>query len=191
MNVPKDHRATEKIANLESQRLPIEKELKRLRKIAQAKKGDEKARRSAVTFQRNEETFSPTKALFVRFTIRASSGAEPCIDELEIYDSNGNNVALASSGTTPTASGTLKGYPIHKLVHINDGLLGNNHSWISDSSGRGWIQLAFPQPQTIERLVWGRDRTGIVKDRLATDYVIEASLDGKDWEAVASSQDRW
>lgn len=190
MNVPKDHRATEKIANLESQRLPIEKELKRLRKIAQAKKGDEKARRSAVTFQRNEETFSPTKALFVRFTIRASSGAEPCIDELEIYDSNGNNVALASNGTTPTASGALKGYPIHKLVHINDGLLGNNRSWISDSPGRGWIQLAFPQPQTIERLVWGRDRTGIVKDRLATDYVIEVSLDGKDWEAVASSQDR-
>lgn len=189
MNIPKDQRAAEKIATLEAQQSPLEKELKKLRAIAQAKgaSADAKPLRPAVTFQRNEESFSPSKAQFVRFTIKASSGAEPCIDELEIYDTNGKNVALTA---TPTASGTLKGYPIHKLVHINDGRLGNNHSWISDSPGSGWIKLALAQPQTVERAVWARDRTGVVKDRLATDYVIEASLDGKAWKVIASSTDR-
>jgi hypothetical protein len=189
MNIPKDAEAAEKIAKLEAQQSPLEKELKKLRAIAQAKSAtaDVKPLRPAVTFQRNEESFSPSKAQFVRFTIKATSSAEPCIDELEIYDTSGKNVALTA---TPTASGTLKGYPIHKLVHINDGLLGNNHSWISDSPGRGWIKLAFSQPQTIERIVWARDRTGVVKDRLAMDYVIEASLDGKAWNVIASSTDR-
>ena len=189
MRIPKDNEAAEKIAKLESQQARLDKELKKLRAIAQANgaSGEEKPLRPAVTYQRNEENFTPSKAQFVRFTIKASSGAEPCIDELEIYDPSGKNVALTA---TPTASGSLKGYPIHKLVHINDGLLGNSHSWISDSPGSGWIQLAFAQPQMIERLVWARDRTGVVGDRLATAYVIEASLDEKDWKVVASSSDR-
>ena len=90
----------------------------------------------------------------------------------------------------PTASGTLPGHEIHKLEHINDGQVGNSRSWISNTIGKGWVQLAFNQPQKIERIVWGRDREGQFTDRLATDYVIEGSLDGQDWTTLASSKDR-
>ena len=112
------------------------------------------------------------QARLVRFTIRATNTrAEPCIDELEIYDTDGRNVALATSGATATASGTLPGYAIHKLKHINNGHGGNDNSWISSTAGKGWVQITLKEPAKINRIVWGRDRLGRYKDRLATDYV--------------------
>ena len=82
---------------------------------------------------------------------------------------------LRSTGATATASGTLPGYDIHQLEHLNDGRVGNNRSWISSEPGRGWVQLEFAKPERIERIVWGRDREGNFKDRLATAYRIEAA----------------
>src|SRR5207244_4083038 len=40
------------------------------------------------------------------------------------------------------------------------------------------------------RLVWGRDREGKFKDRLAKDYKIDVSTDGTNWQPVAGSWDR-
>ena len=147
-----------------------------------------KALRPPVNFARNEETLSPVEARFIRFTILEASG-EPCIDELEVW-SGERNVALATSGTKAMASGTLPGYEIHKLDHINDGRVGNNRSWISSEAGRGWVQLEFAKPERIERIVWGRDRGGNFKDRLATKYRIEAAVETNAWQLVASSDDR-
>ena len=130
------------------------------------------------------------EATSVRFTILATTGAEPCLDEVEIYDGRGTNVALASAGTRPSASGTLPGYAIHKLAHLNDGRPGNSQSWISDTAGRGWVQLDFPAPKKIQRIVWSRDRDGKFKDRVATDYRIEAALEPGKWTEIASSKDR-
>ena len=149
-----------------------------------------KALRPAVNARLNEETFAPMEATAVRFTILATTASEPCLDELEIFDGNGTNVALASVRTKPSASGTLPGYAIHKLEHINDGLPGNNKSWISDTAGRGWVQLDFPAPKRIQRIVWSRDRNGGFKDRVATDYRIEAALEPGKWTEIASSKDR-
>ncbi len=149
-----------------------------------------KTLRSAVNARLNEETFAPMEAKAVRFTILATTASEPCLDELEIYDSQGTNVALASAGTKPSASGTLPGYAIHKLEHLNDGIPGNNKSWISDASGRGWVQLDFAEPKRIQRIVWSRDRNGGFKDRVATDYRIEAALEPGKWTEIASSKDR-
>jgi len=147
-----------------------------------------KAMRPPVDFVRNEEILSPVEVKFVRFTVLAASG-EPCLDELEVW-SGERNVALATNGTKPTASGTLAGYEIHKLEHINDGRTGNNRSWISSESGQGWVQLEFAKPERIERIVWGRDREGQFKDRLATKYRIEAALATNEWKLVASSDGR-
>ena len=144
--------------------------------------------RAAVNASRNEEVLAPVEAKFVRFTILASSG-EPCLDELEVW-SGTRNVALATNGTKPTASGTLPGYAIHQLAHLNDGKPGNQWSWISSESGRGWVQLEFPRPERIDRIVWGRDRLGQFKDRVAARYVIEAALSTNTWQQVASSEDR-
>jgi len=145
--------------------------------------------RPAVDARRNEEVLEPAVARFVRFTIRACTGAEPCIDELEVW-SGDRNVALASNGAKATASGSLAGYDIHKLEHLNDGRAGNEHSWISNESGRGWVQLEFAKPERIERIVWGRDRDGRFKDRLATDYVIEAASTKDQWKVVGGSAGR-
>ena len=54
--------------------------------------------RPPVNARLNEETFTPVETSSVRFTINASSSSEPCLDELELYDEAGQNVALASKG---------------------------------------------------------------------------------------------
>ena len=147
-----------------------------------------KTLRPAVNAVRNEEVLQAVEAKFVRFTILATTGAEPCIDELEVW-SGDRNVALATNGTKATASGTLAGYEIHKLEHINDGRTGNGRSWISSEAGRGWVQLEFSKPARIDRIVWGRDRDGNFKDRLAANYRIEAATEPDAWKLVASSDD--
>ncbi|MBI1176419.1 DUF1553 domain-containing protein [bacterium] len=148
------------------------------------------AQRPPVNSKLNEERFTATEARAIRFTILATSSAEPCIDELEVFDTNGVNVALASHGSVPTASGTLPGYEIHKLKHLNDGLYGNSHSWISDTSGGGWVAITFPQVEQIDRILWGRDRDEAFKDRVITRYKIEASSDLQSWNQIASSDGR-
>ena len=146
-----------------------------------------KALRPAVNARLNEETFAPVDAVAVKFTINASSGGEPCIDELEVFDAAGKNVAR---GGKPSASGTLPGYAIHKLEHINDGKYGNDWSWISNTSGGGWVQIDLPAKARISRIVWGRSRSGPHGDRVATKYVIEAATEPGKWQTVSSSDDR-
>ncbi len=180
------------VAHLDEQIKALEKKLARFlpKTVAAsaATNNSGKTLRPPVDFARNEEILPPVEAKFVRFTILAASG-EPCLDELEVW-SGERNVALATNGTKPTASGTLAGYEIHKLEHINDGRTGNNRSWISSESGGGWVQLEFAKPERIERIVWGRDRDGNFKDRLATAYRIEAAVEPNAWQLVASSDDR-
>jgi mono/diheme cytochrome c family protein len=146
-------------------------------------------RRPAVNARLNEEVLVPVEARFLRFTILASSSGEPGLDELEVW-SGGRNVALATNGTKATASGTLPGYEIHRLAHLNDGRPGNNHSWISSEVGQGWVQLEFPRAERVEKVVWGRDRDGAFGDRVATRYRLEAALETNAWQLVASSEDR-
>lgn len=146
-------------------------------------------RRPAVEARVNEDSFPASDARFLRFTILATSGGEPCLDELEAW-SGQRNVALASVGTKPSASGTLAGYEIHKLEHVNDGRPGNGRSWISSQAGQGWVQLEFPRIERVDRVVWGRDREGQFKDRVATRYRIEVATEPGVWRTVATSDDR-
>lgn len=182
-----------RIKDLEQKLAPFQEQAAPSRATAQ--KGDPpapisgKALRPAVNALRNEELLTPLNARFIRFTILESTGGEPCLDELEVYAGE-DNVALARHGTKATASGTLPGYEIHKLEHLDDGRVGNSRSWISSESGRGWVQLEFARPERIEKIVWSRDREGNFKDRLATKYRIEAGLNPGAWQLVASSEDR-
>ncbi len=147
--------------------------------------------REAVNHHLNHESFPPVPARAVRFTIHATTGSsEPCIDELEILNSNDLNVALSTNGAIATASGTLPGYEAHKLEHINDGRYGNDRSWISNTPGTGWIQIELPETQTITEIRWGRDRNNAFKDRLATRYTIETSTNLQTWTTIASSDSR-
>lgn len=145
--------------------------------------------RPSVTARHNVEVLKPVQAKFVRFSVQAASSSQPCIDELQVW-SGQQNVGLATHGTKPTASSELPGYPIHKIVHINDGKFGNSHSWISNENGAGWIQLELPKIETIDRIEWARDRSGLLVDRLATSYKIEVATKIGEWQTVASSADR-
>ena len=189
--LPKDRAA--ELAELDERIKEFERHLARfIPKAARATvttNGAGKPLRPAVNAVRNEEDIAPVEAKFLRFTILAATGGEPCIDELEVW-SDARNVALATNGAKATASGSLAGYEIHKLEHVNDGKAGNGRSWIASESGRGWVQLEFAKAQRIERVVWGRDRDGQFKDRLATNYRIEAAVATNEWKLVASSADR-
>ncbi len=154
---------------------------------------DDKQLRPAVIAGLNEDSFPPIDARFVRFTITASSSAEPCIDELEVFNTGGENVArFAKVVVSDTfANGTTSK---HKSEFINDGRYGNDRSWISGRKGGGWARVEFAQLQRIDHVVWSRDRSGSggprFNDRLATGYHIDVSRDGEQWQTVSSSKAR-
>jgi len=145
--------------------------------------------RPAVTAERNVERLPGLTARHVRFTVLATTGAEPCLDELEIWTTAGRNAAREA---TVTSSGDLAGFSIHRLDHINDGLYGNDHSWISNTAGTGWVEMELPHIESIERIEWSRDRSPSPQfsDRLATQYTIAISTDGISWQIVAGDWDR-
>ncbi|MHC4285405.1 MAG: discoidin domain-containing protein [Planctomycetota bacterium] len=136
----------------------------------------------------NRIAFAPTEARFVRLLIRNSLQSQPCIDELEIYGSEGGrNLALASAGAKATASSCLPGYRIHQIAHLNDGLYGNSHSWIAAGIQNEWVQIEFPKPVSVAMLVFTRDREGRYRDRLPASIEIRISTDGTNWKTVARS----
>jgi len=138
----------------------------------------------------NTETFPVIEARFVRMTIvETERNDEPCIDEMEIYEGE-TNVALSSKGAKATASSAFPDASIHRIVHLNDGQVGNSHSWISNEKGKGWAQIELPQSHKIDRIVWGRDRLRQFADRLPSKFRFEASLDGKTWTSLCTEQNR-
>jgi hypothetical protein len=151
-----------------------------------------RAHRTAVEPRRNVERFPPSEARYVRFSIASTiDGLQPCLDEVEIYSrDSGRNVALAGAGAKVSASSVLPESAIHKIEHVNDGKVGNSRSWISNEPGKGWVLIELPHVEVIDRLVWGRDREQKFTDRLANDYCIEISVDGREWKSVAGSWDR-
>lgn len=142
----------------------------------------------------NTDRITPTNARFLRFTISETvdnNRHQPCLDELEVFGSDSRNGNLARlDGVRVTSSGNYSETGIHQLRHVNDGLYGNSHSWISSEFGGGWVQLEWPQEVEIERIRWSRDRDGQFPDRLATRYSISISVDGNNWRVVADHSDR-
>ena len=185
VRTPEAEAARKDAAKLKPQLAEIDRQLARF--VPLAKSG---AERPPVNARMNTDRFAPLKAKRVRFTIRATNSLEPCIDELEVFSAAGENIALASEGTTATSSGNIIVADRHDLKHINDGQYGNSRSWMSNEKGGGWVALEFPQEHTIDRVVWGRDREGKFTDRLATEYLIEVAAADGGWRAVADSTDR-
>ncbi len=63
------------------------------------------SKRQMVNARRNIDRFMPVRAKRVRFTIEATNNLEPCIDEIEIINTAGKNVALATVGAKFKTSG--------------------------------------------------------------------------------------
>ncbi|MDZ7620115.1 MAG: discoidin domain-containing protein [Patescibacteria group bacterium] len=131
--------------------------------------------------------FPPQVARFVRVAIlETSSGAQPAIDECEVFGPDGKeNLALAERGAVAAASSVLPGYAIHQIKHLNDGRYGNDHSWIAASRESEWVQIELPEPATVARVLITRDRTGKYRDRIPEVYDVLVSQDGQQWQSVA------
>ena len=134
----------------------------------------------------NVVAFPPLEARFVRFVIHTSSRGQTCIDELEVYGPDGtHNLAPASRGAKATASSCLPGYAIHQVAHLNDGLYGNDHSWIAAGATGEWAQIELPRPAAVAKVVFSRDRQGRYRDRMPESFEVRVSIDGAQWKTVA------
>jgi len=146
--------------------------------------------RSPVVTTVNTDRFEPVRAKRLRFTVLATNSLEPCIDELEVFNANGQNIALASQGTTVKTSGDTIVSNRHEPQFIHDGKYGNSRSWLSNQAEQSWVELEFTEEQEIDRVVWGRDREGKLKDRLPIEYQIETNANEETWQLIADSSDR-
>ncbi len=98
-----------------------------------------------------------------------------------------DNLALATNGTTPFASGELGsqiGLAYHRTANINDGSYGNGKSWIGGSADNPpFAGLDFGGLIEIDRVAWGRDNGrltpsseecgGTCPDRSLGNYVLQ------------------
>jgi hypothetical protein len=145
--------------------------------------------RSAVNRLRIHDRIPMTSTKRIRLTIEATNSLEPCIDEIEVFNRKGENVALRSAGAKVTTSGNKLVPDLHDPSYVHDGIFGNDRSWLGNESGRGWVELEFAEPEVISNIVWSRDRTGSLVDRLPIEYAIEVES-SRGWERVADSTDR-
>ena len=138
---------------------------------------------------RHEWGFPSVNATGIRLTAPGNSFADgAAIDELEAYSFAAAPISLVTTGgtmdvptniaLTSTAFGRdiVRGgvvYPAHdSFGNINDGLYGNDASWIGDSES-SFVGLNFNGSQTVNRLAFGRDNTGTFGDRSAGTYTLQ------------------
>src|SRR4030095_4212108 len=76
-------------------------------------------------------------------------------------------------GAAPFVIDSLAGYPIHDYLHLNDGVYGNNNSWIGNSGSPGYAGVRFGGQFTINSIAFGRDNTGTYGDRTLGTYTLQ------------------
>jgi len=98
------------------------------------------------------------------------------------------NLALGG-GAEANASSLLEGYEQHRIPHLNDGLAGNEHSWISDGEP-SWAEVDLGAAYWIYEVALGNDSSGQYSDRAATGFRILTAVDyapdsdAPSWNAV-------
>ncbi|HCN28162.1 MAG TPA: hypothetical protein DIT64_05165 [Verrucomicrobiales bacterium] len=151
-----------------------------------------------------EEVFAPVTARHLRLVIRNfttfDQGQTPRpsggkLTEFEVYDTSGNNVALASHGTTAEGarSAVAEDFPeAYGPQYCIDGKLGE--AWFIGSPPI--LTLTFAKPETVTRINFinarGERGTDESKVRGATpaEYEVQVSMDGENWTTVASDEGR-
>ena len=72
------------------------------------------------------------------------------------------------------------------MPHLNDGLYGNDHSWIAAGTGEEWAQIELPEAAQVSRVVISRDRNGQFFDRQVLEAEVRLSMDGRTWQTAAT-----
>ncbi len=138
------------------------------------------------------ETFSPITARAVRMEILATDNGGPAsLYELQVFsrESEGTqprNVALAALGATPSASSFALANQTRHFDNLIDGSVDRRQAfpWVSAAAGAAWVQIDFPRPGEIDRVVWERGgNTPAV-------YEIKVLDEAGQWQSVANASDR-
>ena len=146
-----------------------------------------------------EEVFTPVEAMFVRLIIEAgdSAGAkagQPKLDEFEVWTEGAasRNVALASNGGSATgASKEAKDFAgAYSAMLTIDGKFGER--WHAEGNQ---LMITLAKPERIGRVLFSSDRNRALPEdsgisTFVGEYHIDASLDGRTWQLIASSHDR-
>jgi len=133
----------------------------------------------------NALTFPACSAQAVRLRVLATnSGTQACLDELEIYGADGKLNLARQKGAKVSASSCLEGYEKHQTPHLNDGMYGNDHSWIAATPGAEWVQVDFGKSVQVSRVVFSRDREAKYADRVPSHLAVQVSTDGATWRTV-------
>ncbi len=131
---------------------------------------------------RHQYGFNAVTATGVRLVVPGSGIANgTCIDELELYSQWGLSL-IETGGTagwgniadegTAFAKDCIQGYAIHQIDHLNDGLYGNNNSWIA-ASDPSFAGIDFGGGFVIDGVAWGRDGTSQYNDRSKGSYTVQ------------------
>jgi hypothetical protein len=102
------------------------------------------------------------------------------------------NLALKPQAK-PAASSALEGHPIHQVAHLNDGKLGNDHSWISGGEP-SWAEMDLGAVYHVYKVAFGSDSSQQYTDRAATSFTVltatehAADSTAKSWTPVVKQQ---
>jgi hypothetical protein len=147
-----------------------------------------------------EDRFPPVEARFVRLVIESNNrdprnAGNARIDEFEVWTAglDSRNAALASQGAkvdgpTRRAEDFADAYATSLVI---DGTYGAR--WISP--GAGALTITLPRVERIERIAFSADRQKALpadsgESVFVGEYVVEISLDGREWKRVADSRER-
>lgn len=101
----------------------------------------------------------------------------------ETLPNGADNLAFVGNGAKPATASSALTVPNHQPVGLNDGIYGNDHSWIGETP-RSSFQIDLAKPAMIGQFKLGRDRTGGFSDRPVDYLKIETSLDGQAWQTA-------
>jgi len=106
-----------------------------------------------------------------RMTSEGVAISQEPLDKAPQQDERGfANLAL-NPAAKAAASSALEGYPIHQVVHLNDGRLGNRHSWISGEDP-SWAEIDLGDIYWVYSVALGSDSSGQYHDRAPTNFTI-------------------
>jgi len=118
----------------------------------------------------------------------APADAPPDLKVPEKDDLGFANLAL-NPQAKPAASSLLPGHAIHQIAHLNDGLAGNEHSWISREAP-SWAEIDLGDVYWVYRVAFGSDSSRRHGDRAAVTFAIltatehDESSDAPSWTTV-------
>ncbi|MGI9474833.1 MAG: PSD1 and planctomycete cytochrome C domain-containing protein [Rubripirellula sp.] len=139
------------------------------------------------------ESFPPVQAAAIRMSItHTHNGSAASLYELEAWttddlESPTRNVALASSGASPSASNFALANQTRHFDNLVDGSVDRRQAfpWVAETPGTAWVQIEFPAPVLIDRIRWHHGSS------IPVEFSLEVRpSDESGWVQVTDSSDR-